>query len=148
MSIVRTANTEDFETVAGYEREISVISFGDQAVIDLDFHIRKLENSFKKERDGMLVLEDFGEIRGWLWMALKSNSLTGERYVNFKSFYLEEGYRNAECSNRLLGAGMSFCEKSGAKSVTGKVHAKNLAMRVLYKNFGFEPTHITMERRL
>ena len=31
--------------------------------------------------------------------------------------------------------------------LTGKVHASNLGMRALYRKFGFEATHITMERR-
>jgi len=31
--------------------------------------------------------------------------------------------------------------------LTGKVHARNLGMRALYRKFGFEATHITMERQ-
>jgi hypothetical protein len=31
--------------------------------------------------------------------------------------------------------------------LTGKVHASNLGMRALYRKFGFEAAHLTMERR-
>ena len=37
--------------------------------------------------------------------------------------------------------------EAGLGQLTGKVHARNLGMRALYRKFGFEATHITMERR-
>ena len=38
-------------------------------------------------------------------------------------------------------------DQAGFVHLTGKVHASNLGMRALYRKFGFEATHITMERR-
>ena len=32
--------------------------------------------------------------------------------------------------------------------LSGKVHAGNLGMRTLYRTFGFEAAHLTMEKRL
>jgi RimJ/RimL family protein N-acetyltransferase len=37
---------------------------------------------------------------------------------------------------------------AGLLQLTGKVHARNLGMRALYRKFGFEATHITMEKRV
>lgn len=87
--------------VAQYEKEISIISFGADAITDLEFHKKELMNSLIKEKDGMLVLEGNNEICGWLWMAVKTNSSTTEKYVNFKSFYIKENYRGTEYANVL-----------------------------------------------
>jgi RimJ/RimL family protein N-acetyltransferase len=38
-------------------------------------------------------------------------------------------------------------DQAGFVHLTGKVHASNLGMRALYRKFGFEATHITMEKR-
>ncbi len=37
-------------------------------------------------------------------------------------------------------------DQAGLHQLTGKVHARNLGMRTLYRKFGFEATHLTMER--
>ena len=44
-----------------------------------------------------------------------------------------------------MAFGMDFCAKRKASSVVGKVNVNNLAMRSLYKKFGFRATHLTME---
>jgi len=36
---------------------------------------------------------------------------------------------------------------AGYTHLTGKTHARNLGMRALYRKFGFEATHLTMEWR-
>jgi RimJ/RimL family protein N-acetyltransferase len=40
---------------------------------------------------------------------------------------------------------MNFCRDVGARTITSKVHVKNFPARVLWKNYGFEPTHLTLE---
>lgn len=145
---IRTIKPEDAPVLAEYESEISRISFQEQAITDLEFHRQKILKAIPKERDGMLVLDNDGEICGWLWMAIKTNSLTGEKYVNFRSFYIKESYRGTEYVDQLLVKGVDNCRKMGAGSIVGKVHAQNLPMRVLYKNHGFQPTHLTMELKL
>jgi hypothetical protein len=37
---------------------------------------------------------------------------------------------------------------AGLRQLTGKVHARNLGMRALYRKFGFQAAHVTMEKRL
>jgi RimJ/RimL family protein N-acetyltransferase len=39
-------------------------------------------------------------------------------------------------------------DEAGLRQLTGKVHARNLGMRALYRKFGFEATHVTMEKRV
>jgi len=47
----------------------------------------------------------------------------------------------------LLEAVLQAADEAGMGQLTGKVHARNLGMRALYRKFGFEATHITMERQ-
>ncbi|MGE5559179.1 MAG: N-acetyltransferase family protein [Bacillota bacterium] len=145
---IRTVKQEDFPVLAAYEMEIAEISFGDEAVTDPDFHLRKLEKALPKEKNGMMVLEADGKPAGWLWMTPRTNSVSGETYVNFKSFYIEEGLRGTEWPEKLLKSGLEYCRAAGAERIIGKVHVKNLPMRALYKKCGFEPTHMTMELAL
>jgi hypothetical protein len=46
-----------------------------------------------------------------------------------------------------MQAVLQASDQAGFVHLTGKVHASNLGMRALYKKFGFEAAHITMERR-
>jgi RimJ/RimL family protein N-acetyltransferase len=46
-----------------------------------------------------------------------------------------------------MQAVLEASDRAGFGHLTGKVHASNLGMRALYRKFGFEATHITMERR-
>lgn len=142
---IRTIKVDDIPTIAKFERDISIISFGEEAITDLEFHEKKIRNQMKKEQDGMLVLEIDNEICGWMWIAIKENFLTKEKYVNFKSFYIEDSQRGNESSWDLMDAGMKYCKENKVESIVGKVNVKNISMRTLYKKFGFEPTHITME---
>jgi len=154
---IRQAQESDIPALAGFEAEISVISFGGEAVTDPDFHARKIRKSMDKDPAGMFVMterpREGGEaaaerVIGWLWMDGKENFLTGENYVNFRSFYIAKERENGGAAKLLLERGMEFCRNIGAKSVVGKVHIANLPMRALYKSFGFEATHITMEYKM
>lgn len=145
--VIRKMQTEDIDVIAEFEREISIISFGDEAIIDLDFHRRKLEKSMTKEIEGMMVLQIDGKIAGWLWMTPRTNFVSNEKYVNFKSFYIVEEYRGTDFVNEFIEEGIKFCKDKGVKTIVNKVHVKNLAARVLWKNCGFEATHLTMEYR-
>jgi len=46
-----------------------------------------------------------------------------------------------------MQAVLQASDQAGFVHLTGKVHASNLGMRALYRKFGFEATHITMEWR-
>lgn len=143
--MVRQVNLTDLPRLADYEADISQISFGEAAITDVTFHLNKIKKAISKEQNGMLVLEVNGEISGWLWMAVKTNFLTGEKYVNFKSFYISPEYRGSHYVNELLDAGLEYCRQESVQRVVGHVHVSNLGMRVLYKEYGFQPTHLTME---
>ncbi|UHA74000.1 GNAT family N-acetyltransferase [Paenibacillus sp. 481] len=142
---IREMQQHDIATIARFETDISVISFGEEAVTDLGFHAKKLEKALRYEQQGMIVLEVDGNIAGWMWITPRENFVTKQTYANFKSFYIEEPYRGSAYVDELFEAGMTYCEREGATQILGKVHVSNLPMRLLYKKYGFKPTHITME---
>jgi RimJ/RimL family protein N-acetyltransferase len=141
----RKMREDDIGLVATFERDIAVISFGDEAVTDIEFHKKKLAKELNQEGDGMLILESGAKVAGFIWMAVKKNYITNEPYVNFKSLYFVEEFRGTRGPELLLKAGMDYCRARKARKITGKLHVENLAMRALYKQFGFKPTHLTME---
>lgn len=147
---IRQARESDIDTLARFEAEISAISFAEEAITDLAFHAGKIRKALEKG-GAMFVMESDerkNEITGWLWMDIKTNFLTQERYVNFRSFYIKEDTRGGKEGGALLQYGLDYCAARGVKSVVGKTHTSNLPMRALYKSMGFKATHITMEYRL
>ena len=145
MFIIRQMQLEDVDALADMEIGIAEISFGDGAIRDAEFHKKRILSAFMKDPGGMLVLEYGGDALGWLWMDKRENYLTGECYINFRSFYISEKIRGQGQTEALLRKGLEYCKSVNAERITGKVHADNLPMRAIYKSLGFKPTHITME---
>ncbi|EGD49363.1 GCN5-related N-acetyltransferase [Ruminiclostridium papyrosolvens DSM 2782] len=142
---IRPIKESDILTIADFEKEICIISFGDTAVTDLDVHQKKLLKSYKKNPEGMFVLTVDEKISGWLWMDEKINFLTNEKYINFRSFYIVKEFQGTELTGELMKFAMDFCKSVQANMVVGKVFIDNISMRALYKEFGFKPTHLSME---
>ena len=148
MTQIRQATTADLPVVVEFEIEIARISFPENPVVDPDIHHKKLSKALKKEPDGMFVMEAEGQVVGWLWIAINTNFVTGERYATFRSLALGPQWRGQENARSLVEFGIDFCRRRGAKWITGKVHVNNLPMRVLYRDVGFHAKHLTMEFRL
>ena len=142
---VRQAEERDLDVIADFEVEIARISFGDDAVDDPATHRKKLANALKKQPEGMFVAARGDEAPvGWLWMALNTNFLTGDRYANFRSLAVAELPERTEVAELLLDEGLAFAKRNDLTEVTGKVHVSNTGMRTLYRKFGFESTHLSM----
>jgi hypothetical protein len=84
---------------------------------------------------------------GWAWLSARTNSLTGARYGNFRSLATADIPGRSQIAELLMRAVLQASDQAGFVHLTGKVHASNVGMRALYRKFGFEATHITMERR-
>lgn len=145
MYMIRQITESDFYEIAQMEIEISKISFGNEAITDREFHKRKIADAFYKDKKGMFVMATDEKVVGWLWMDKKSNYLTKETYVNFRSFYIDADFRGSEAADSLMNVGLDYARSIKAKHIIGKVHVDNLPMRAVYKNHGFQSTHITME---
>jgi hypothetical protein len=92
---------------------------------------------------------------GWAWMSARTNSLTGERYGNFRSLAVAgrdvrtdaDAGTSPRLGELLMTAVLRAADEAGFTHLSGKVNAANLGMRSLYRAFGFSATHLTMEKR-
>jgi len=148
--LVRAATESDLEAIVGFEIEIAVISFGDEAVTDPALHARRVGGALGKPGEVTLVAaaRQAPDIPlGWAWLSARTNSLTQERYGNFRSLAVADVPDRSLIGELLLAAVLEAADQGGLAQLTGKVHADNLGMRALYRKFGFTATHVTMERR-
>jgi L-amino acid N-acyltransferase YncA len=147
---VRPATETDLDAIVGYEIEIAVISFGDEAVTDPALHRKRVGRALGQP--GEVTLVAVGRAApdtplGWAWLSARTNSLTGERYGNFRSLAVSDGPDRGQIGEMLMAAVLAAADAGGMTQLTGKVHAANLGMRTLYRKFGFTATHLTMERK-
>jgi L-amino acid N-acyltransferase YncA len=149
--LVRDATMDDLDRLIGFEIDIAVISFDDKAITDTAMHGKRLSSAIRAPDDVTLVVvaEDAqAEPLGWAWLSARSNSLTGERYGNFRSLATAEHPDRTQIGELLLGELLERVRALGVNEVIGKVHVANLAMRTLYKKFDFESVHLTVRRIL
>ncbi len=148
--LVREAAEADLDAIVGYEIEIATVSFGAEAITDPALHRKRVAGSLGKPGEITLVAASRQNPQlplGWAWLSGRTNSLTGERYGNFRSLAVSDGPDRSVIGELLLAAVLDAADERGLTQVTGKVHAGNLGMRALYRKFGFTATHLTMERR-
>ena len=91
---------------------------------------------------------DPGRVVGWAWLSPRTNSLTGAKYGNFRSLAVADIPDRSAVGELLLSEVLEASSRAGLTQLTGKVHAQNIGMRALYRKFGFEAAHLTMEKRL
>jgi len=147
--VIRGAAESDLDAIAEFEIEIAKVSFSDDAIVDPALHKRRVSGSLSKPGEVMLVAEaGQGTLIGWAWLSPRTNSLTGARYGNFRSLAVADIPDRSHVGELLLAAVLRAAADAGLTQLTGKVHARNLGMRALYRKFGFEAAHLTMEVRL
>jgi L-amino acid N-acyltransferase YncA len=147
---VRDATEADLDAIVGFEIDIAVVSFADEAITDPALHRRRVAGALGKPGEITLVAVPAGEpgtVLGWAWLSARTNSLTGASYGNFRSLAVADVPGRPAIAELLLGAVLAAADAAGMTQLTGKVHAANLGMRALYRKFGFTATHLTMERR-
>lgn len=148
--LVRAARPGDLEAIVGFEIEIAVVSFGGEAITDPALHRKRVSGSLGKPGEITLVAaaRQWPDLPlGWAWLSARTNSLTGERYGNFRSLAVSDGPDRSLIGELLLAEVLRAADDAGLTQLTGKVHAGNLGMRALYRKFGFTATHLTMERK-
>ncbi len=148
--LIRAATEADVAAIVGYEIEIAVISFGDEAITDPALHRKRVTGALGKPGEVTLVAADQqapADPLGWAWLSARTNSLTGDRYGNFRSLAVSDIEDRSLVGELLMAAVLDAADAAGMTQLTGKVHAGNLGMRALYRKFGFTATHLTMERK-
>jgi ribosomal protein S18 acetylase RimI-like enzyme len=144
--MVRLAEPRDLPALAAFEVRIAEVSFGEDAVSDLDVHHKKLAKAMDRDREGMFVVDGGGRVAGWLWLAINTNFLTGARYANFRSLAVAPDAAPGT-AEALLDHALAYARQCGVTEVVGRVHVDNAPMRVLYRKYGFEPAFLTMRWR-
>jgi L-amino acid N-acyltransferase YncA len=167
---IRPAREGDLDVIAGFEIEIARASFGAEAIEDPALHRKRVAAALGKPGEvtlvavtlvagapvadtpvaGAPVAEAYQNADvpvGWAWLSGRTNSLTGARYGNFRSLATADVPGRAEAAELLMAAVLRAADEAGYTHLTGKTHARNLGMRALYRKFGFEATHLTMEWR-
>jgi L-amino acid N-acyltransferase YncA len=158
--LIRPARESDLDVIAGFEIDIARVSFGAEAIEDPALHRKRVAAALGKPGEVTLVAvapvaeapvevteQDSGVPVGWAWLSGRTNSLTGARYGNFRSLATADIPGRAAAAELLMAAVLRAAEEAGYTHLTGKTHASNLGMRALYRKFGFEATHLTMEWR-
>jgi L-amino acid N-acyltransferase YncA len=149
--LIRAATEADVEAIVGYEIEIAVVSFADEAITDAMLHRKRVTGALGKPGEITLVAaarQAPDEPVGWAWLSARTNSLTGDRYGNFRSLAVSDIQDRSLVGELLMAAVLDAAGEAGMSQLTGKVHAANLGMRALYRKFGFIATHLTMERKI
>jgi ribosomal protein S18 acetylase RimI-like enzyme len=147
---IRPATEADLDVIAGFEIDIARASFGDEAIEDPALHRKRVAGALGKPGEVTLVAvaaEAPAVPVGWAWLSGRTNSLTGARYGNFRSLATADVPGRGQVAELLMQAVLQASDRAGFVHLTGKVHASNLGMRALYRKFGFEAAHLTMERR-
>jgi len=148
--LVRPATEGDLEVLVSYEIEIAIASFADEAITDPALHRRRVGGALGKAGEITLVAAARQEPDvplGWAWLSARTNSLTGDKYGNFRSLAVSDVPDRSLIGELLMAAVLAAADEAGMRQLTGKVHSGNLGMRTLYRKFGFTATHLTMERR-
>jgi GNAT superfamily N-acetyltransferase len=148
--VIRQAGPADLDAIAGFEVDIARVSFGDEAITDAEFHRRRVAGALGKAGEIALVAvarENPDTPLGWAWMSARTNSLTGERYGNFRSLAVADVPVRGLIGEQLMAAILAAADEAGFTHLSGKVNAANVGMRALYRAFGFTATHLTMEKR-
>lgn len=149
--LVRPAAEADLDAIAAFEVDIATVSFGDEAITDPAFHRRRVAGALGKPGEITLIAAATAAPQtplGWAWLSARTNSLTGERYGNFRSLAVAETAGRAAIGELLMAAVLDEAGHAGLMHLSGKVNAGNLGMRALYRAFGFTATHLTMEKRV
>jgi len=148
--LIRQATQDDIEALVRYEIEIAVVSFADEAITDPALHRKRVAGALGKPGEVTLVAaarQAPAVPLGWAWLSARTNSLTGDRYGNFRSLAVSDVPDRSLIADLLMAAVLAAADENGMTQLTGKVHAGNLGMRALYRKFGFTATHLTMERK-
>jgi GNAT superfamily N-acetyltransferase len=145
-TVVRDATATDLDKIVGYEIQIARISFPDNPVVDPDSHRGRLERALGDEREGTFVAVRDGAVLGWTWVSIRENFLTGDLYANLRSVAVDETPESTAVAHALIERAERFATERGVTEMVGRVHVRNVPMRVVYRSLGFQAEHLTMRK--
>lgn len=147
--LIRDATEADLPQIAEFEVQIAIISFAESAITDRALHRKRVSSALGKQGEIQLVSvasDDPAVLLGWGWVSQRTNSLTGDRYGNFRSLAVADHPERGRIADELLDTLLHRAQDLGLTELVGKVHSRNIGMRVLYASHGFEAESLTMRR--
>src|SRR3989338_162264 len=144
---LRNFSLKDTKVLEGFQKESVPISFPGIKP-NLPNFKKNLFKYFKKEPDGIAVLEKDGEVIGYIWLNTKYNSFRKKRYGLIRKLYIKNAYRGRGLAKRLLKFAEEYFEKKKAKYIELKVTLTIRAAVDLYKKAGYLQKRIILEKRL
>jgi GNAT superfamily N-acetyltransferase len=143
---VREATDDDLDKLVGYEIEIARISFPSNPVVNPGSHRGRLARALGDEREGTFVAARGDAVLGWAWVSIRENFLTGDIYGNLRSVAVDDGEESTAVAQALIRHAERFAAERGVTEIVGRVHVRNVPMRVIYRSLGFEAEHLTMRK--
>ncbi|MCL6561426.1 MAG: GNAT family N-acetyltransferase [Firmicutes bacterium] len=96
--------------------------------------------------NGLFVLEDQGEVVGFIWVAVRMD-LQGP-YGSIDQVYLKPEYRRRRLGSLLMEAAHRYLKEQGLDLARLYVTAENRDAVRLYERLGYRVTRLEMERSL
>jgi GNAT superfamily N-acetyltransferase len=144
--VVRDATLADVDKLVGYEIQIARISFPANPIVDPESHRARIVKALDDPREGTFVAASADGVVGWTWVSIRENFLTGEQYANLRSVAVDDGPDSTAVAEALVLHAERFASGRGVTEIVGRVHVRNVPMRVVYRSLGFEAEHLTMRK--
>ena len=147
--VVRDATAADLDKLVGYEIQIARISFPANPIVDPQSHRGRIDKALDDPREGTFVAvpaTNPDEVVGWTWVSIRENFLTGDLYANLRSVAVDETPESTAVAHALIERAERFATERGVTEMVGRVHVRNVPMRVVYRSLGFEAEHLTMRK--
>jgi ribosomal protein S18 acetylase RimI-like enzyme len=144
--MVRDATAADLDKLVAYEIEIARISFPANPIVDPGSHRNRIAKALDDAREGTFVAGGADAVVGWTWVSIRENFLTGEHYANLRSVAVDDGPDSTAVAQALVRRAERFGAEHGVTEIVGRVHVRNVPMRVVYRSLGFEAEHLTMRK--
>lgn len=138
----------DAEVVYSFQEDTFSVNFPDFIMT------RRFETAFRNDlrratndrNHGVFVVEIEGEVVGFLWVAIFSNTWTGERYGYINNIYVRPELRERGIGNMMMAKAESFFRFHHLRKLRLTVTSSNAAALGLYQKAGFQIQRHEMEK--
>lgn len=107
-----------------------------------------LQRSSLNPDHGIFVMEESGEVIGFLWVAIIENHWLGERYGYINNIYVVAERRGQGLAHELMEQSEKYLSERGVQEVRLTVTQSNLSAAALYRSCGYEVARWEMGKNL
>lgn len=115
----------------------------------LPAYMRMLKEAYEEGKDGMFVCEIDSEIVGWSWLRIHENEFFKEgAYGELNEIYIVPEWQGKGVGKVLIRHADAWFRNNGVKIVRVEALAANEKALVFYRNHGFKPNYISLQKEL